>query len=119
MACMEVKVGQFELTMKANARTPLYYRQIFHKDLLDAFSQDGKQVNLAADSIPEMAYVMAKVGEGADMSRLNEDTYAEWLEQFEPMDFYVAGEDIFGVYLGNMATTSKSKKKVSAKQSAN
>ena len=110
MACMEVKVGQFNLTMKANARTPLYYRQIFHKDLLDAFSQDGKQINLAADSIPEMAYVMAKVGEGADMSRLNENTYAEWLEQFEMFSIYEILPEILELWGTNLITDVEAKK---------
>ena len=114
----EVKVGKFTIPMRASGRTPLYYRQVFHKEILDAFSSEGNKFSMAAENIPEVAYIMAMNGEGADMSRLNEDTFAEWTEQFEAMDLLMAGEEIFNVYLNNLESTSKAKKKVSAKQSA-
>ena len=117
MAFKDVKVGAFTIPMRANGRTPLYYRQIFHKDILSAFSSEGSQITMASENVPEVAYVLAMSGEGADMSKLNEDTFEEWLEQFEAMDLLMAGEDIFDVYLGNLATTSKSKKKANVKQS--
>jgi hypothetical protein len=114
----EVKVGDKVLPMRASGRTPLYYRQVFHKDILEAFSQEGNQIVMAAENIPEVAYIMAMNGSDQDMSKLNEDTFAEWLEQFEAMDLVMAGEAIFGVYLPNLTTTSTPKKKASAKQSA-
>lgn len=113
----EVKVGDKVLPMRASGRTPLYYRQVFHKDILGAFSNDDDQISMAAENIPEVAYILAMNGADADMTKLNEDTYAEWLEQFEAFDLVMAGEDIFNVYLGNLATTSKPKKKASAKRS--
>ena len=115
----EVKVGNFTIPMKANGRTPLYYRQVFHKDILEAFSGEGDQITMAAENIPEVAYIMAMVGEGADMSKLNQDTFAIWTEQFEAMDLLMAGADIFNVYLNNTVSTSTPKKNKSVKQSAN
>lgn len=114
----EIQIGDKTIPMRASGRTPLYYRQVFHEDLLSKLSTDGDQITLAESAISEVAYIMAENGSDADMSKLNEDTYGEWLEQFEPMDLLIAGEDIFKVYLGNLFSDSKPKKKVSAKQSA-
>ena len=114
----EVKVGDKIIPMRASGRTPLYYRQVFHKDILEAFSQEGNQISMAGENVPEVAYIMAMNGSDQDMSKLNEDTFGEWLEQFEAMDLMMAGEDIFNVYLPNLTTTSKPKKKASEKQSA-
>lgn len=115
----EVKVGDKSIPMRASGRTLLYYKQVFHDDLLSKMMSDGNQITLVESALPELAYIMAANGSDVDMSKINEDSYAEWLEQFEPMDLLVAGEDIFKVYLGNLHTDSEAKKKRSAKQSAN
>lgn len=114
----EVEVGGKMIPMRATGRTPLYYKQVFHDDLLANIVSDGKSVTLIEAALNPLAYIMAMDGSGADMSKINEDTYGEWLEQFEPFDLPVAGEEIFKVYLGNLDTESTAKKKRSAKQSA-
>lgn len=111
-----VNVGDKEIPMRASGRTPLYYKQVFHADLLSKMVSDGNQITLVESALPELAYIMAMNGSDMDMSKINEDLYAEWLEQFEPMDLLVAGEDIFKVYLGNLQTDSESKKKADEEQ---
>ena len=115
----EVEVGGKKIPMRATGRTPLYYKQVFHDDLLANIVSDGKSVTLIEAALNPLAYIMAMDGSGADMSKINEDTYAEWLEEFEPFDLPIAGEEIFKVYLSNLDTESTAKKKRSAKQSAN
>ena len=110
MAFKDVKVGAFTIPMRANGRTPLYYRQIFHKDILSAFSSEGDQLTMASENIPEVAYVLAMSGEGADMSKLNEDTFEEWLEQFEMFSIYEILPEILELWGTNLITDVEAKK---------
>lgn len=115
----EIKIGEKVVPMLSNGATPIRYRQLFHKDLLNSFTSDGNKVTLVAEDVPELAYILAMSAEKKDMSTLNMESYIEWLEQFEAMDILMSSEQIYAVYFGNMMTTSEPKKKDSVEPSDN
>lgn len=112
----EIKIGDKQITFTANGATALYYKQFFHKDLMKLISSDdGASMELATDNIPELAFIMAKQADKADMMNLKFANYIEWLELFNPLDLTMKGEEIFMIYVADSVPMEKSKKKVSAK----
>ena len=106
-----IKVGEKEVPMLANAATPIRFRQVFGKNLLQYFMGQASNDELAAVT-GELAYILARAGEGADMNRLNIDDYIEWLEGFEAaawIDPEVV-QQVLGLYYGNMDGLSSAKK---------
>jgi len=113
----EIKIGEQIIPMIANGATPYRYRQLFHKDIITKMNE-GVNADDAAEMASELAFIMAKSAEKADMSSLNLEAFDKWLSQFETFDIVQASEQIFSVYVGQEVTTSTAKKKTSAKQSA-
>ena len=109
-----IKIGTKDVALAANAATPIRYRNVFKKDLLTQISEgtreNGVDLTVASEVAPELAFIMAKSAEKADMNKLNEDKLLEWLEQFEPLDLVNATEAIFAVYFGDAETVVESKK---------
>lgn len=103
----EVKIGNTIVPMESNGATPIRYRKTFHSDIVSTFS-NSKDIDEI--SLRQLAYIMAKAAEKADMNRLNEDDFIEWVSQFENMDMMNAFEDVITVYLGDNDVTSKAKK---------
>lgn len=95
-----------EIEFSANAATPFRYRQIFHKDLLSILGNEEKAQNEGVEAVTELAFVMAKQAEKADMGKLNEEMFFEWLEGFGSMAFVNSAEDILNVYMESTETTS-------------
>ena len=95
-----------DIDFAANAATPFRYRQIFHKDLLSILGNEEKAQNEGVEAVTELAFVMAKQAEKADMGKLNEDLFYEWLEGFGSMAFVNGAEDILNVYMESTETTS-------------
>lgn len=106
----EIKVGEKIIPMKATAATPLRYRHVFHKDVIKAFQTVEDNYSIAIDTISELAFIMTFSAKGADMTKLNEDQYIEWLDQFETFDLTAASEEIIDLYLGNTEGLSELKK---------
>lgn len=109
----ELKIGAKKIGFLANGLTPLFYKQVFGTDLLKQLTESGK-FEIAGDKIPELAYIMAKQAEKADMSTLNYDGYLAWLEGFEALDLVMNGQDVVKVYMANTVPSEKPKKKASA-----
>lgn len=111
-----ITIGTKEVQVEANASTPIRYRNIFKKDLLtqisEGTSKDGVDMKVASEVSPELAFIMAKSAEKADMTKLTEESWLKWLEQFGPMDVINATEQIFNVFFGDAETAVESKKKV-------
>ena len=109
-----IKIGTHDVTLEANAATPIRFKNIFGKDLLTLISEgtspDGVDMKVASEVAPELAFLMAKTAEKADMTKLNEDKLLQWLEQFGPMDVINATEQIFSVYFGDSETEVEAKK---------
>ena len=102
----KITVDGKEMELAANAATPFRYKQVFHKDLLSIFSNEEKAETQGVEAITELAYIMAKQAEKADMNRLTYEEFIEWLEGFEPMAFVESAEDILNVYVDSAITTS-------------
>ena len=109
-----VKIGDKEVPMLSMASVDIYYRSIFHRDAL----KTQVEANNEADSVNfvlEMAFVMAKFAELKDrkeMLKLNEDSYIEWLDQFERIDLINALPDAQRTYEGQMLETVDAKKNI-------
>ena len=105
-----VKIGEKETAMAANAATPFWFNQIFHEDFF-VLSQQVTEGNegAAVDLFSKVGFIMAKQAEKADMRKLNMDSYIEWLEEYEAMDMAIASSDIALLYSGQTQTTAKAK----------
>lgn len=106
-----IKVGEKEVPMKANAATPIRYRQVFNKNLLPYFMGKATDED-AAEMIGELAYIMSSSATGADMTKLSLEGYVEWLEGFDSMDFVNTDTvtAIINLYQGNEETHADLKK---------
>lgn len=113
----EIKIGEKTVSLQANGATPLWFKQLFHKDII-AVLNGADDVEKVSDCAPELAYVMAKQAEKADMTKTSREDFVAWLEQFEPLDILMASSDIITVYMGTKITSAESKKKVNGRQSA-
>lgn len=111
----DITIGGKPITFTANGATALFYKQFFHKDLLTEISTDGKEMEIASESIPELAFIMAKQADKADMMHLKFDMYIEWLELFEPLALMLAGNEIFNVYVADSIPSAEPKKKAKGK----
>lgn len=111
----EIKLGDKTVPMVVNAATPIRFRNLFGKDLLtliyEGSREGGVDLTVASEVAPELAFIMAKAAEKTDMNALSEDMYLKWLEDFGPLDFVNATEEIFNFYYGDQETTADSKKK--------
>ena len=95
-----------EIEFSANAATPYRYRQVFHKDLLSILGNEEKAQNEGVEAVTELAFIMAKQAEKADMGKLNVEVFFEWLEGFGSMAFVNNAEDILNIYMESTETTS-------------
>lgn len=108
-----VKIGDRIVPMLAMASSDVYYKNIFHEDPLKAQTVNNDDVGGLINFHMRMAFVMAKYAELHDrneMAKLNEDSYLDWLDQFERMDLMNALEDVMMTYNGQMLTSSEAKK---------
>lgn len=107
-----IKIGGKNIPMKANAATPVRYRQVFGKNLLPYFMGKASDED-AAEMVGELAYIMAQSAAGADMTKLSVDGYVEWLEEFDALDF-VDGDTVaalIALYQGNETSLTELKKR--------
>lgn len=105
----EVKLGSHTVPMVANAATVIRYRQIFGRDVLTMFMKADADTSFFG----ELAFVMAKQAEKADMAKLNMDAYIEWAEQFNVLDLYApeSSDAIVELFSAQQEQIVKEKKK--------
>lgn len=107
-----VKIGEKDVPMLSMASVDIYYRNIFHEDAikLQTVEQDeGDLINF----VMKMGFVMAKFAELKDrkeMNKLNEDSFLDWMDGFERMDYISALPDIRMTYEGQSITSADAKK---------
>lgn len=101
-----IKIDDKEIKLTANAATPFRFRQMFKKDLFQILGNEEKAEAEGVETISELAFIMAKQAEGADMSKLAEDEFYTWLEGFGPMAFIENAEEILGIYTASEKTTT-------------
>lgn len=108
----KIVIGAKEVPMLSMASVDLYYRNIFHEDPIALQTKgidEGEMINF----VLRMGFVMAKFAELKDrkeMAKLNEDSFLDWLDQFERNDIFAALPDIQKTYEGQMVTESTAKK---------
>ena len=101
-----VTIDGKEVALSANAATPFRFKQVFHKDLFAVFTNAEKAEKEGFEAVTQLAYIMAKQAEKADMNKLNEDDFMTWLEGFGSMAFAEAAEDIMNVYTESSMSTA-------------
>lgn len=109
----EIQIGENKVPMKANAATGIRYKQVFGKELFKQMEMiNDTDAFVPTDVIMELAYIMAMSGSDADMTRLNTETYMEWLEGFEFMDFMneETSKEIMLIWQGNKKQSVEPKK---------
>lgn len=104
-----ITIGDKQIAFNASADTPRQYRVLFARDLIkDIFAIDlehPEKVNM--EVFEDVAYVMAR---DAD-PEIRDMSASEWFSQFEIFDIYKALPDIVNLWVLNMQTASKKKKK--------
>lgn len=110
-----LKIGKFDVELRADGATPFLYKQAFKKDLIKIFSEafNTGDVGIAGDIGPELGFVMAQQAASPDPLHvdLSQGTFFNWLAQFEPMDLINSAMDIINIYLSTYETDSTAKKK--------
>lgn len=101
-----IEIDGRELELSANAATPFRFKQVFKKDLFAILGNEDKAQNEGVEAVTQLAYIMAKQAEKADMNKLNEDGFIEWLEGFGSMAFVESAEDILNVYMDSTIGTA-------------
>lgn len=110
-----VQIGEKDVPMLAMATVDIYYRHVFGEDPLVIQTRENPDMADAFRLFQQMGFIMAKFAETKsrkDMLKLNEESYLEWLEQFERNDLIAALPDIRAVYDGEKRTASEEKKQV-------
>ena len=101
-----VTIDGNEIEFAANAATPFRYKQIFQKDLLQILGNEEKAQQEGVEAVTQLAYIMAKQAEKADMAKLSMDDFITWLEGFSAMAFVENAEEILNVYMDSTSTTA-------------
>lgn len=108
----EIKVGEKSIPMKATAATALRYRHVFGQDLMTEFQNVEDNTGLGMATIQQLAFIMVCAADPEkDMGKLNMEAYIDWLDNFEPLDFAEAANDVVDLYVGNTKSLSEVKKK--------
>lgn len=108
-----VKIGEKDVPMLCMASVDVYYRNIFHEDPIKLQTKDPDEGDLI-NFVMKMGFVMAKFAEVKDrkeMAKLNEDSFLDWLDQFDRADYLQALGDARMTYEGQAVTDSDAKKK--------
>lgn len=113
MSYAVVRIGGTDVPMRANAATPIRYKQVFHKNIMPLFTGTIPE-DEAEEMLMELAYVMACSAAAPAPEPLNYtyEGFVLWLEGFDALDFFVEETvtAIRNVYAGNLVTASELKK---------
>lgn len=104
-----IEVGEHRVGMCANAATPYRFKQVFKKDLLQIMLDENSK-DEEPDDVMKLAYIMTMQASKKDLTTINEESYIEWLEQFDLMDLYIASGEIMSLYQGNKKSEAEQKK---------
>ena len=108
--------SQKEFEFVSNGMTQYRFRQLTGQDLMKSISKlinkDLESIGDDADfsCIDKLAYIMNMSATKADMSKINQDTFFEWIEQFDSSNSIKIYSDIINAYFGTKKSTSEPKK---------
>ena len=107
-----VTIGSVEVGMLATAASPILYKRVFHKDFFKALNSAQKDESEGVSLFEEMGFIMAMQDckSVEELSKLTEDNYIEWLNQFGAEEMLLAVSDIAQIYRGQEVTNSAPKK---------
>lgn len=110
-----VKIGDHDVPMLAMASVDIYYKHCFGSDPLAVQTQENPPTSEVIELFQRMGFIMAKFAETKsrkEMLKLNEESFIDWIEQFDRTEMIEALPDIRAVYDGEKVTTSQEKKQV-------
>lgn len=102
------------MPFKGNAATPIRLKQVFHRDLwkligeLDSTGDSALFENM--DIVSELAYIMHCQGAGIDMTKINFDSYVQWLDTLDGGAIFENVTEIIQLYIDTSRSSSKAKK---------
>lgn len=102
----KITVGDKEMELNANAATPFRFKQVFGKDLLQILGNEEKAETEGVEAVTELAFIMNKQAEKANMTNLSYEDFLNWLEDFSAMAFIEAAEEILNVYMDQTVGTA-------------
>ncbi len=102
----KITVDGKEMEFAANAATPFRYKQTFHTDLFAVLGNEKRAEEEGVEAVTKLAYIMNKQAQKADMSKLNEDDFMSWLEDFSAMAFVTGAEEILAVYMDSTISSA-------------
>ena len=102
----KITIDGTELELAANAATPFRFKQVFKKDLLQILGNEKKAEEEGVEAVTQLAFIMAKQAEKADMNSLTYDDFIAWLEGFGSMAFVESAEAIVNAYMDNTQTSA-------------
>lgn len=101
-----IEIDGKEMEFAANAATPFRYKQTFKADLFSVLADEKRVTEEGAEVIMRLAYIMNNQAKKADMGKLNEDDFIEWLEGYSAMAFINAADEIMTVYTDSAKGTA-------------
>lgn len=102
----KVTIGDKDIPMLANAATPFRFKSIFHTDILQNMMK-GDEGDVT--EYEKLAFVMAMQAEKKDMTKLSEEDFISWLEDFEFTDVVNALPQVVNIYMKNTSSDSDPK----------
>ena len=106
-----IHIGDKDVGMLANAASPYIFKQVFHEDLLQKFTQMQRDPD---NNIGEkLGFIFSKQAETSDVTelmKLNMNDFLNWVAEFEPLDVFLASEQIVALYQSQKKGTSAPKK---------
>lgn len=110
-----ITLGNKKVKLLTNARTAVYYREIFGEDLLSFMLVDAPKGSVsdadAVDVAQKVCFVMMKQAQKIDMREVTIEDYYDWLENQSQMELINKYFEIIDVYKENMIGLSEAKKK--------
>lgn len=105
-----VKIGDVDVEMVSNGATPYRFKQIFREDYFRIATKKNRDASENVDTMIKVGFVMAMQAKKADMAKLNEESFYQWLEQFGTFDVISVVPDITDIMNGNEETKADPKK---------
>lgn len=112
-----ITIGEHEIDFLATAATPIRFNQVFSgEDFYGIITSEKMSDSTGTIAITKLAYVMAmqarnsREPEKLDFHALNNDTFVEWLEQFDPQDINDKLAEIAEVYMTSKKSVASPKK---------
>jgi len=108
-----VKIGDKDVPMLAMASVDIYYKNIFGIDPLTVQTKEDPPISEVITLFQQMGFVMAKFAETKsrkEMLKLNEESFIDWIEQFDRAELIKALPDIRAIYDGEKAPSAEEKK---------